>query len=249
MTLPERIALLRFRITQCDAPAGLRLIGERLQTGEGGYICFTNAHAAVMCCQDAKFCAVTNDSFMSVADGKPVYWAARLKGGALGHMPGPDFMLRVLREFPQRRHFFYGSAPKVLAALTDSLQSSIPQLNVCGTLSPPFRVLTPEEIQANYQTIRDSKADFVWVGLGAPKQELWMAEAWQSLRPAILLGVGAAFDFHAGAVRRAPALFRFLGLEWLFRLLQEPKRLWRRYLVTNTLFIYYLVRDSLSRTR
>ncbi len=120
---------------------------------------------------------------------------------------------------------------------------------ICGVLSPPFRVLSAEEKLAHYTMIRASKADFVWIGLGAPKQEQWMAEAWQHLKPSILLGVGAAFDFHAGTVQRAPAALRHAGLEWSYRLIMEPRRLWRRYLATNTLFIGYVIRDLLRGTQ
>jgi N-acetylglucosaminyldiphosphoundecaprenol N-acetyl-beta-D-mannosaminyltransferase len=244
---PEnRVSIISSRISICDATRALVALEERLTAGRGGYVCFTNAHAAVLCRRDAQFRGVTNGSFLSLADGKSVYWLGRLKGATdLGHVPGPDFLMGALRKFPRRRHFFYGSTPSVLERLVQSLKKQIPDLNICGILSPPFRPLTQNEVREGYELIRRAKPEFIWVGLGAPKQELWMAESWQLLQPAILLGVGAAFDFHAGSVRRAPAAMRLIGLEWLYRLLQEPQRLWKRYLITNTLFLYYSFQDAL----
>ncbi len=247
MSVPARVSVIDSEISDCDFPMAVDVLEARLRDGEGGYVCFTNVHTAVLGRQNPKFRAATNGSLLSVADGKPVHWVGRARGGCrLSHMPGPDFMLNAMRYFHDRRHFFYGSTPSVVAKLVQRLQRQIPGLQVCGTLSPPFRGLTRDETQSHYATIRDSAADFVWVGLGAPKQEFWMAEAWLDLKPAILLGVGAAFDFHAGSIRRAPASMRAVGLEWLHRLLQEPRRLWRRYLVANCLFIGYVLGDALS---
>ncbi|MBN1236856.1 MAG: WecB/TagA/CpsF family glycosyltransferase [Gammaproteobacteria bacterium] len=238
------------KISLCDADRSLALLETRLRDGEGGYVCFTNVHAAVMGRRDPRFRLVTNESFLSVADGKPVYWAGKLNGGAgIGHVPGPDFMLLAMRHFRDRRHFLYGSTPEVLSRLVPALQAEIPGLDICGTFAPPFKQLTREEKQQHYEMIRQSGADFVWVGLGAPKQEQWMADAWPFLAPSVLLGVGAAFDFHSGKTPRAPAKLRHAGLEWLYRLAQEPRRLGKRYLVTNTLFLWYTLADRLASTR
>jgi len=185
-----------------------------------------------------------------LADGKPVYWVGRAGvASRIGHVPGPDLLLRALEAFKERRHFFFGSTPEVLALLTEALWRAVPGLNVCGSLSPPFRPPTVQERLEHLETIRRSRADFVWVGLGAPKQEFWMAENWRELAPCILLGVGAAFEFHAGTVRRAPEGFRRLGLEWLYRLAKEPRRLWKRYLITNSLFLLFLLRETLGGRR
>ena len=226
------------------AETAQQAVADRLANGSGGYVCFTNVHAVVTGRRDARFRDVTNESFLSLADGKAVFWAGRARGARdLGHVPGPDFMLAALRRFATHRHYFYGGAPATLDALVARLRETIPGLNVCGAYSPPFRPQTEAERREDCARIRDAGAEFVWMGLGAPKQELWMAASAEELRPAILFGVGAAFDFHAGTVRRAPAWMRTLGLEWLYRLCQEPRRLWRRYLVTNSLFVTYLIRD------
>ena len=127
------------------------------------------------------------------------------------------------------------------------MEARFPGLQVCGTLSPPFRPLTAADLELHHAQIRESGAHYVWIGLGAPKQELWMAANAPALRPAVLFGVGAAFEFHSGVTRRAPDAMRRLGLEWLFRLAAEPRRLWKRYLVTNTLFMTYALRDLVAR--
>ncbi len=245
--IPARTTILGSGISRCDADSALQAIDARLQSGAGGYVCFTNAHAAVTGRRDRQFLATTNASFLSLADGKSIYWVGRARGAQdLGHVPGPDFMLKTLRERPQRRHYFYGSTPAVLARLVQRLRMEVPGLNVVGAHSPPFRAMSEVEKLDDYARIRDANAELVWVGLGAPKQELWMREAAQHLRPAILFGVGAAFDFHAGTLRRASRWIRVLGMEWLYRLCQEPRRLWRRYLVTNTLYLFYLLQETLS---
>jgi N-acetylglucosaminyldiphosphoundecaprenol N-acetyl-beta-D-mannosaminyltransferase len=250
MSRPGRVGVIGSQISACDSEAALDYVHSMLREGAGGYVCFTNVHGAVTGRRDARFLDITNQSLLSLADGKPVYWVGRLHGAsALGHVPGPDFMLATLRRFPERRHYFYGSTPQVLQALQVALRRLVPGLMVCGSCSPPFRSQDEAERRHDLQSIRESGAEFVWIGLGAPKQERWMASNWRSLCPAILLGVGAAFDFHAGNVRRAPGALRFMGLEWLHRLVHEPRRMWRRYLTTNSLFVLYLLRDAVTRSR
>jgi N-acetylglucosaminyldiphosphoundecaprenol N-acetyl-beta-D-mannosaminyltransferase len=243
MNGPKRVNVIGSRVSVCDMKTALALIDARLQAGEGGYVCFTNAHTSVLGRRDLAFRAVTNQSFLSVADGKSVYWLGRLKGQPIGHLPGPDFFLKALERFPGRRHFLYGSTPQTIELLQAQLRARVPGVQIVGTLAPPFRALSPDDKAQHYAAIRAAAADFVWVGLGAPKQEQWMAEAAQHLRPSILFGVGAAFDFHAGTIPRAPPVMRALGLEWLYRLLKEPRRLWKRYLITNSLFVAYALRD------
>ena len=243
MQEPWRVDVLGSQISAVDAEEALRLLGRRLETGEGGYVCFTNVHTVVMGRKDPSFQRITNSSYLSVADGKPVYWTARTKG-PVGHVPGPDFMRLVLKRYAGRNHFFYGSTDAVLERLIARLRREVSALRVAGSLSPPFRDLADAEKTAHFDQIRSSGAEIVWVGLGAPKQERWMSEAAPALRPALLLGVGAAFDFHADVTGRAPPPMREWGLEWLHRSSTEPRRLWRRYLTTNSLFLAYLVRES-----
>jgi len=247
---PGRVNVIGSRISDCDRDAALRLLGRAVLVGHGGYVCFSNVHTVVLGRSDPVVRAITNRSLLSLADGKPVYWVGRKMGARrIGHVPGPDFFVEMLRLYPDAGHFFYGSSPEVLCRLTSCLEQTIPDIRICGSLSPPFRPLTDDERLLHYRTIRDSGAAFAWIGLGAPKQERWMADAWEHLKPCIALGVGAAFDFSAGTVQRAPRGLGRLGLEWLYRLLQEPRRLWKRYLVSNSLFIYYLICERFRRRR
>lgn len=242
----SRYDVLGSKVSCLDSDSALEILQRRIESRAGGYVCFTNVHAVVTGTHDKVLQDVTNSSFMSLADGKPVYWVARSCGG-VGHVPGPDFMLTVLKHLRHERHYFYGSTREVLQQLESNLFKVIPDLKIAGSLSPPFRTLSSEELQEDYERIRESGATLVWIGLGAPKQEKWMGEAWQNLRPAILLGVGAAFDFHANVVSRAPESMRKAGLEWLYRLMMQPRRLWKRYLVTNTKFIAGIAKQRVIR--
>ncbi len=241
----QRVDVLGSMISAADMGTAIAAIEGQLSTGSGGYVCFTNAHTAVMGRRDPEYRAITNHSFLSLADGKPVYWMAHQRSmGSAGHTPGPDLMLEAFRALAHRRHFLYGSSPEVLGRLRSELQAAFPGASICGVISPPFRELTNADLDDHCKTIRDAEAELVWVGLGAPKQEQWMARVQGRLPKQMLLGVGAAFDFHAGTAARAPAWMRRTGLEWLFRLTTNPRRLWRRYLVTNCLFIWYALRAS-----
>lgn len=247
MRRPKDIDVIGSEISGCNLAAAFDRIIGAIDRREGGYVCFTNVHTAVLGREDVDFREITNSSLLSLADGKPIYWAGRAKGAAqISHMPGPDFMLAAITKFSIRSHYFYGSTPEVLDRLMTALREKVPSINICGAFSPPFRNLSDDEIDRHCDQIRQSGAEFVWVGLGAPRQERWMSAVWRRLTPAVLFGVGAAFDFHAGTVRRAPALVRQCGLEWAYRFAQEPRRLWRRYLVTNSLFLWYCLRDAVS---
>jgi N-acetylglucosaminyldiphosphoundecaprenol N-acetyl-beta-D-mannosaminyltransferase len=180
---------------------------------------------------------------MSMPDGRPLSTVAALSGiKDMSQVAGPDFMLEMLDKHRAMRHFFYGSTEEILLQLTEKLKARFHGLNVVGIFSPPFRSLQSHEINHITSMINLAKPDIVWIGLGAPKQEYWMAEHWEELKPAILMGVGAAFDFNAGKISRAPGWMRKNNIEWFYRLSQEPGRLWKRYLVTNSLFFYYLIK-------
>lgn len=242
----DRFDVIRCKISRVNIERAVSEIRARLRSGNGGYVCFTNAHVSVMAYNNPAYLAVLNQSFMTLADGKPVYWVGRLKGvNGIQQIPGPDFLpiLMGCNVDPPLRHYFYGGQPDVLEKLIAVLKAKFPDAVIAGWESPPYRDLSPHEDSQVVRRIKESKADIVWVGLGAPKQEYWMASHLEQLKPAVLLGVGAAFDFHAGNVRRAPAWARTIGLEWLHRLIQEPRRLWKRYLVTNTLFVIYVLKS------
>jgi N-acetylglucosaminyldiphosphoundecaprenol N-acetyl-beta-D-mannosaminyltransferase len=188
---------------------------------------------------------------MATPDGMPVAWVLRSLG-YLGQerINGPDLMDRVCRAAAETRApvFFYGSTTDTLEKLKGSLKNRFPVLEIAGAYSPPFRALTEKEDAEVVNLINSSGAGIVFVGLGCPKQEIWMAEHKGKIN-AVMLGVGAAFDFHAGTVKRAPRYMRQAGIEWFHRFLQEPRRLWKRYAVTNTLFIWLILKEFLSGNR
>lgn len=222
----------------------------RAEQGAGGYACFVNAHVAVMTRQREDVKVATQESTFSFPDGMPVYLTGKyLYGIDNEKISGPDFLGSIFSSEKGRRlrHYFYGSTQDVLDALLPRLKSQYPGCNIVGAISPPFRELTAEEKVADIKAINDAGAQIVWVGLGAPKQELWMQHNTNQIPGAMLMGVGAAFDFHAGIVTRAPKWVQTRGLEWLHRFMQEPGRLGSRYLETNSLFVLYTLHCQLLR--
>lgn len=199
---------------------------------------FCNVHLTVTAHDSASLLETLERGSLNATDGMPLVWMARRLGVRGERVPGPDLMLAVMDRGRTRgaRHYLYGGAPGVAEALELSLVADLPGLQVAGVFSPPF---TPQAkvLSADLARIQAAEPDFVWVGLGAPKQEYWVEGARDRLKVAGILAVGAAFDFHSGSKRRAPHWMQRTGLEWLHRLASEPRRLWRRYLVTNTRFV------------
>lgn len=206
---------------------------------ESRTVCFCNAHALVSAGRDRLLAQALRGADMALADGAPVAWMLRLTGHpGQPRLAGPDLMLQVLAQAQDNEQsvFLLGSTKATLQALRQRLARRFPRLQVAGTLSPPFRPLSDEENARIVQHLQRSGAQIVFVAFGCPKQELWMARHRERV-PAVMLGVGAAFDFHAGTLRRAPRWMRRAGFEWLHRLLSEPRRLAWRYLDTNTVFM------------
>jgi N-acetylglucosaminyldiphosphoundecaprenol N-acetyl-beta-D-mannosaminyltransferase len=218
---------------------------------ESRYVCITNAHSVVTASTDLEFAAVVNSADMATPDGAPVAWILR----KLGHtkqerINGPDLMLRYCDYAATTGEsiFLFGSAPETLEKLQRVLISRFPTLKIAGGYSPPFRPLSAQEDEEIVHAINQSGAGTVWVSLGCPKQEKWMASHRGRIN-AVMIGVGAAFDYHAGTIKRAPLWMQHNGLEWLHRLCSEPRRLWKRYFVTNTLFIFGAIRQLIFRKR
>ena len=207
---------------------------------ESRYVCISNAHSVVTGSQDPAFGAVLREADMVTSDGAPVAWMMR-RLGAPGQqrINGPDLMWRYCERAALRGEgiYLYGGTDATLVLLQQRLRAAFPGLVIAGAVSPPFRPLTADELARDIAAINASGAGTVWVSLGCPKQELWMA-AQRGQVQAVMVGVGAAFDYHAGTIQRAPLWMQRAGLEWLHRLVSEPRRLWRRYLVTNSLFIW-----------
>jgi N-acetylglucosaminyldiphosphoundecaprenol N-acetyl-beta-D-mannosaminyltransferase len=218
---------------------------------EGRFVCFANVHMLMEAHDSPHFANIVNAADLVVPDGMPLVWLLRLKGAKKQErIYGPTLMLRVL-ELAARQNIpvgFYGGAPDVLATLVGRMKERFIGLNVAYSFSPPFRGLTRDEDELILREINRSGAAILFVGLGCPRQEIWMAEHRSRVR-AVMLGVGAAFDFHAGGKPQAPAWMQTMGLEWLFRLLTEPRRLWKRYLYHNPRFILLAIADLLGYYR
>ncbi|HZS53673.1 MAG TPA: WecB/TagA/CpsF family glycosyltransferase [Bryobacteraceae bacterium] len=206
----------------------------------GHYICVTSVHGIILAKEDPDIARFINAADIVTPDGMPVVWALRSFGyHNQQRVYGPTLMLQICKRAAEMGHriFLYGARQETLSLLKNRLTERLPSLKIAGCYSPPFRELTPEEDRAVEAQIRESDADIVFVGVSTPKQERWMYEHRSSFPGITLIGVGAAFDFHAGRIRQAPAWMQRNGLEWLFRLLSEPARLWRRYLVTTPKFL------------
>jgi N-acetylglucosaminyldiphosphoundecaprenol N-acetyl-beta-D-mannosaminyltransferase len=212
-----------------------------------------NTHVVTLARWDSQFRAAIDTFDLVLPDGMPLVWVMNrsLPERLRDRVYGPTFMLRCLEtsQATSIKHFFMGGTDELLDALVSRLREKFPKLQIAGTYAPPFGNWSDEENSRIREAIGSSGATMVWVGLGCPKQEQWLAAHKAELPPAVYSAVGAAFAFHAGRVRQAPPLMQRLGLEWLFRLLTEPRRLWRRYLQFNTLFVLYLARDLVRGRR
>lgn len=207
----------------------------------GDYMCVANVHTTVTAFENPEYLKVQNGGIMAIPDGGPLASIGRKRGfSKMERVTGPSYMEEVLKISEKHgfRHYFYGSTEETLEKMLTKLREKYPELKVAGAYSPPFRALTEEEDLEVIKNINESEADFVWIGLGAPKQELWMA-AHQGKLKGFMVGVGAGFDYLAGNINRAPLWMQKCNLEWLYRLVQEPKRLFKRYLETNTKFIWH----------
>lgn len=247
----RRTEVLSAPIDVLDWDTALYRIDVWASRRESRYICICNVHSVVTASHDSDFRDVIRDADMATPDGAPVAWMMRRLGFAEQiRIDGPDLMLRCCERAAKTGVgvFLLGSLPSTLAALQIQLINDFPKLQIVGAVSPPFRAITSEEDEALVETLNKSKAGVVFVSLGCPKQERWMAEHRGRVN-AVMVGVGAAFDFHSGSIKRAPGWMRHNGLEWLHRLVSEPRRLWRRYLFTNSKFIAKACAQLLGRRK
>lgn len=243
--------ILKTNINVTDMEHTISYITQNLDALKGDYICVSNVHTTVMSFRDKEYRRIQNSAAMALPDGQPLSIVSRHRGFTQARrVPGPDLMPAILTLSQEKgyRHFFYGSTENTLAELEKVLKSRYPRLQIAGMYSPPFRALSKEEDEEIVRMINDSGADFVWVALGAPKQEIWMYEHRHRVQ-GLMLGVGAAFDFTAGTTKRAPMWMQKLCLEWVFRILRNPKRMLPRYLNTNFAFLYYVHKESKALKR
>lgn len=233
-------------INVTDMEQTVQYLSHNLDELRGKYICVSNVHTTVMAYRDKDYRKVQNQAAMALPDGKPLSIVSKRRGyKEAKRVPGPDLMPEIFRISREKgyRHYFYGSTEETLEKLRIKLKEKYPYLKIAGAYAPPFRPLSKEEDNQMIHRINEAKPDFIWVGLGAPKQEIWM-NAHMDQVSGIMVGVGAAFDFSAGTVKRAPKWMQELCLEWLYRILQDPVRLIPRYFGTNLSFLWNVSRES-----
>ena len=245
-----RYDVLGVKIHAIDPPGLLQEVESWIVSRARRYVCHTNVHSVMGTLADPKLQQVWNQGF-AVADGMPLVWLGRLQGRPVRRVYGPDLMLALCDRAARGGWpvFLLGGAEGVADQLGSTLQSRFPGLQVAGTIGPPYREATAEEDRAIVDQINSSGAELVFIGLGCPKQERWMADHRRRLTAPVLLGVGAAFDFLTGRVSQAPRWMMHLGLEWFYRLVQEPRRLWRRYLILNPLFVIHVLMQAMGLRR
>lgn len=252
----EWINLMGIKLSALNLELACATILTAIAKGQRGYICVRDAHGVVKAQQDPVLRRAHNRAFLVTPDGMPLVWALRLAGKPkVGRVYGPDLMAALFAAGQAEgqgqgvSHFLYGTTPETLVQLETNLLRRFPKARVVGKLSPPFRPLSHDEETAIAAEINLSGADIVWVGLSTPKQELWMQSMRARLTPSMLIGVGAAFDFHAGQKAQAPRFLQRSGLEWAFRLACEPRRLWRRYAVTIPSFLGLALAQAMGLKR
>jgi N-acetylglucosaminyldiphosphoundecaprenol N-acetyl-beta-D-mannosaminyltransferase len=237
----KRVNVLGVGLSVINLDTALAAVGEALARKSKGYVCVTGVHGVMEAQQDEGFRAILNQAFLNTPDGMPMVWVGRLNGyREMDRVYGPDLMLLVC-EYTRRHgytHFLYGGGEGVARELQEKLEAKFPGIKIVGSWSPPFRPLNAAEEAELARVVHAAQPDIIWVGLSTPKQEKFMAQYLDKLDTTLMFGVGAAFDFHAGKVRQAPRWVQRSGLEWLFRLACEPRRLWRRYLRNNPRFVF-----------
>ncbi len=249
---PPCANVLGVKVSAVDIGLAVNLADRWIQSKAGkGYICAAGVHGVMEAYGDADVRQILNQALINVPDGMPMTWVGRLQGFRdMDRVFGPDLMEEMCRLSVQRgyRNFLYGGKPGVAESLREALEGRFPGLQVVGTYTPPFRSLTPKEESDLSAQVQESRPHIIWVGLSTPKQERFMAQYINRLEVPLMFGVGAAFDYHSGRIRDCSRWVKRAGLQWLHRLMQDPRRLWRRYLRSNPAFLWHIVLQ-LSRLR
>ena len=235
----QHCEILKTNINVTNMSDTIKYIGGHLDDLRGKYICVSNVHTTVMSYENEEYRKIQNGAAMALPDGAPLSSYSRRKGYKQAQrVTGPDLMLELFAISKEKgyRHYFYGATEETLQSMKEVLERDYPGIQIAGMYAPPFRALTPQEDAQIVAKINESRPDFIWIGLGAPKQEEWMYQHMGQLQ-GVLIGVGAGFDYLAGYIKRATRWMQRMSLEWLYRLLQDPKRLWRRYFTSNVKFI------------
>ena len=244
----ETFDVLGVKISVLNLDKAARIIGGMIAGHEKGYVCVAPVSTVVDARRSAEYRAIINGADLVTPDGMPIVWLGRSQGNKdVQRTYGPDLLLMLcdVGQAQGWRHFFYGGTENVCDRLVKRLRSKFPNMIVAGTMAPPFTPQTERISSEVVSAINAQRPDILWVGLGAPKQDYWIALNREVLNAPVVIGIGAAFDFHAGVKPQAPRWMQRSGLEWLFRLCHEPRRLWKRYLVGNALFVWWLLCDRL----
>ncbi len=242
-TLPTHANVLGVRIEALNMSRALERVASVLRGNHKGYVSVIGVHGIMEAQRNPRLAAIYANSAITIPDGMPTVWVGRLQGcRQMERVAGPDLMLEIFRspQFAGYTHFLYGGDTGVAEALAANLRRWFPWVRIVGTFTPPYRDLSPEEEHEFIATIGRLRPDFVWVGISAPRQEAFMARYLPLIDTRIMFGVGAAFDFHTGRIKDCPAWIKTAGLQWLHRLLQNPRRLWRRYLRNNPAFLWHI---------
>jgi N-acetylglucosaminyldiphosphoundecaprenol N-acetyl-beta-D-mannosaminyltransferase len=238
--------VLGVKVSAIDLDRAVQLADEWIVRGRPGYVCVTGVHGVMEAQSDAEFRRILNHAAINTPDGMPMTWVGRLQGFAqMDRVFGPDFMAALCELSAERgyRNFFYGGKPGVAELLAKKLQARFPGLHVAGSYAPPFGDLSAAQEKEVCEQLHAARPHIVWVGLSTPRQERFMAQFVDRLQAPLMVGVGAAFDYHTGQIHDSPAWVKRAGLQWLHRLMQDPRRLWRRYLRNNPAFLWHIARQ------
>jgi len=249
--LRERFRVVSLDVDRLTHQASVDRVLRLARFKGGGYVCFATVHMVMEALDSPEFAATVNAAEIVVPDGMPMVWMQRLQSAKDPQRIRANDLMMMLMQAAEKENLkvgFYGGTREVIDAIVARARKEHPGLNIAYAYSPPFRELTPEEDAEFVDQISTSGTQILFVGLGCPKQEVWMAQHSGRVHCA-MLGVGASFDFYAGKIKESPAWLGRLGLEWLYRLSREPKRLWRRYLILNPRFIWQAGRQLLNRNR
>jgi N-acetylglucosaminyldiphosphoundecaprenol N-acetyl-beta-D-mannosaminyltransferase len=245
----SRVNILGVGVSSINMQMALDQIGAWIARDERQYVCVANVHTVTLSQSDARLCQINNQAGMVTPDGMPLVWLCKLHGHRqVERVYGPELLLAVGKRSLDTgwSHYFYGGLPGVAEHMSENLYKRFPGLKIAGCYSPPFHPIGSGEDSEGLHRINSSGADILWIGLGAPKQEYWMADHLGKADVPVMVGVGAAFDFLSGAKRQAPEWIQRMGFEWLFRLAYEPGRLWKRYLFNNPVFMFLVVMQLLK---
>jgi N-acetylglucosaminyldiphosphoundecaprenol N-acetyl-beta-D-mannosaminyltransferase len=243
LSFVPRVNVLGVGVHAINMSTAVRIIETAIDDYGKGYVCVTGVHGIMEAQKDPSLVQLFSNAMLVLPDGMPTVWIGHLQGfGGMDRVFGPELMLTIAgrSELTKCSHFLYGGGPGVAERLRDVLLHRFPSIRILGTFTPPFRPLTSDEETELFSTVNRLRPDIIWVGMSTPKQERFMAEYLNLLNTTVVVGVGAAFDFLGGTIKDSPQWIKRSGLQWAHRLLQEPRRLWKRYLVNNPQFIFQI---------